>query len=71
MSDRFVIENDRQVIGVAVRVPEGFRFFVSDPHFAPLESKTFRRVRSMAQRVAQLARRQPRRSSDRPDPTAI
>jgi hypothetical protein len=27
MSDRFVVETERQVVGVAVRSPGGFKFF--------------------------------------------
>ena len=56
MSDRFVVEADRKVVGVAVRVPGGFRFYASDPDFTALEAKTFRRVRAMFRRVGQLAR---------------
>lgn len=56
MSDRFVVQADRKVVGVAVRVPGGFRFFASDPEFRSLEAKTFRRVRSMTHRIARLAR---------------
>jgi hypothetical protein len=65
MSDRFVVEADRQVVGLGVRVPGGFRFFASDPAFASLEAKTFRRARTMARRVAQFARsrRRPRRAT--------
>lgn len=65
-SDRFVIEADRRVVGVAVRVAGGFRFFASDPDFAALEGKTFARARSINHRVAQLARRRGRRSSAAP-----
>ena len=39
MSDRFVVEADRRVVGVAVRVPGGFKFFSSDPHYLALEGK--------------------------------
>ena len=57
MSDRFAVEADRKVVGVAVRVKDGFRFFSSDPKFSPLEGKTFARIRSMTHRLAQHARR--------------
>ena len=56
MSDRFVVEADRRVVGLAVRVPGGFRFFASDPEFTSLEAKTFKHARSVAQRAAQFAR---------------
>jgi len=54
MSDRFVVEWDRKLIGVAVRVAGGFRFFSSDPNFLRLEGKVFRRVKSLLRRVRQL-----------------
>lgn len=56
VDDRFIVEADRQVVGVAVKVRGGFRFFASDPDFNELESKTFPRARAMAKRVAELAR---------------
>jgi hypothetical protein len=56
MSDRFVVEADRRVVGLAVRVPGGFRFFASDPEFASLEAKTFRKARSLFRRATQFAR---------------
>lgn len=56
MSDHFVVEADRRVVGVAVRVPGGFKFFSSDPDYFALEGKLFARARAMAQRVAQIRR---------------
>jgi hypothetical protein len=55
LSDRFVIEADRSVVGVAVRGAGGFRFFASNPHFRKLEGKTFRRARGLIRRVEELA----------------
>lgn len=55
MSDRFVIEADRSVVGIAVRGEGGFRFFTSNPHFKPLEGKTFRRARALRRDVEELA----------------
>lgn len=55
MSDRFVIEADRGVVGVAVRGAGGFRFFTSNPHFKSLEGKIFRRARLLRARVEELA----------------
>lgn len=60
MSDRFVVEADRRVVGVAVRVPGGFKFFSSDPAYFSLEGKLFARARAMAGRVAQITRRRRR-----------
>ena len=56
VSDRFVVEADRAVVGIGMRVPGGFRFFSSDPDFEQLEGKVFRRARSMIHRVTKLAR---------------
>ena len=55
MSERFVIEADRSVVGMAVRDSGGFRFFTSNPFYKPLEGKTFRRVRALMRRVEELA----------------
>ncbi len=66
MSDRFAVEADRRVVGVAVRAKDGFRFFSSDPNFTPLEGKKFARLRSMNHRIAQLARRR-RTAAARPE----
>lgn len=54
MSDCFVVEANRRVVGIAVRVDGGFRFFSSDPDFQQLEGQTFRRFRSVAHEVEQL-----------------
>jgi hypothetical protein len=55
LSDRFVIEADKSVVGVAVRSSDGFRFFTSHPDFKRLEGKTFRRARALVRRVQELA----------------
>ena len=55
--DRFVVEANRSVVGVAVRGAGGFRFFTSNPRFKSLEGKTFRRVRALRRRVEELAGR--------------
>ncbi|MCC2981194.1 hypothetical protein [Sphingomonas sp. IC4-52] len=54
--DRFLVEADRRPVGVAVRVPGGFRFFSSDPEFRAMDSKIFPRARALTSRVQQLAR---------------
>lgn len=56
MSDRFVVEANKSVVGIGVKVPGGFMFFSSNPDFDKLEGKTFRRARSMVHRVTKLAR---------------
>jgi hypothetical protein len=57
MSDRFVVEADRKVVGIAVRAPGGFKFFSSDASFAGLEGQTFTRVRTLTNAVAKIRRR--------------
>ena len=57
MSDRFVVESDRRVVGIAVRVPGGFQFFCSNPNFRRLEGTVFPRARSIQHVVARHARR--------------
>lgn len=64
MSDRFVVEADRRVVGIAVRVKGGFRFFTSDERFRALESRTFPRLKAIVARAAEIARAQ--RSGDAP-----
>jgi hypothetical protein len=56
MSNAFVVEVDRRVVGMAVRVAGGFRFFSSDPEFFPFERKIFRKGRLIGRRLAELAR---------------
>ena len=56
MSERFVVEADRRVVGVAVRFPGGFRFFSSDPAYLALESRVFPRARALASSVAKISR---------------
>ena len=58
VSDRFVVESGRRVVGVAVRSSGGFRFFSSDKAFKPLEGRTFARARALAQAIAKLSRSQ-------------
>src|SRR5579875_440966 len=56
MSNRFVVEANRRVVGIAVRVAGGFRFFSSDPDYAGLEAQTFPRARAISRRIAAIAR---------------
>jgi hypothetical protein len=56
MSERFVVEADRRIIGVAVRGPGGFRFFSSDAAYLPLEGRTFARAKALANAVTKMAR---------------
>ena len=56
MSTGFAVEVDRKVVGVAVRVPGGFKFFSSDPDFFPFEARLFKTGRSIGRRLAELVR---------------
>lgn len=66
MSERFVVEADRRVVGVAVRAPGGFKFFSSDAAYEPLEGRTFARARALAASVAKItrARRRQQRAAE-------
>ncbi|RYG88381.1 MAG: hypothetical protein EON59_04605 [Alphaproteobacteria bacterium] len=54
--EKFVVEADKKVVGIAVRVPGGFRFMCSDPYFSSMDRKVFPRARALASSVAELAR---------------
>jgi hypothetical protein len=56
MSDRFAIEANRRVVGVAVRAPGGFRFFSSDPAYFELEGKTYPHARAVTAAAKRLGR---------------
>jgi len=56
MSERFAVEADRRVVGVAVRGAGGFRFFSSDPDYAGLEAETFPRIRALMNKIGAIAR---------------
>jgi hypothetical protein len=62
MTGHFVVEADRKVVGVAVRVPGGFQFFSSNEDFRELVGTVFRRARAIVHRAAQLSRRKRRDS---------
>lgn len=55
MLNQFVVEMNRATVGVAVRVPGGYRFFYSDPRFRGLDGRIFRRSRQLARAVGELA----------------
>ena len=67
--ERFVVEANRKVVGIAVRVRGGFKFFASDAEFAEAEAKVFPRARAMAQRIAAIARR--RDTTRKPERTRL
>jgi hypothetical protein len=57
MPSRFVVEADRRVVGVAVRVKGGFKFFASDVAYLEAEANVFPRAKAMARRIADITRR--------------
>ena len=57
MQDRFAVAADKKIVGVAVRVRGGYRFFCSDPQFQSIDSKIFPRARALARHVTELAKR--------------
>lgn len=58
MSDCFAVEVNRQVIGVAVRVAGGFRFYSSQADFLHLEGRVFPRARALERCVKALSEEQ-------------
>lgn len=69
MAERFVVEADKRVVGIAVKVPGGYRFYSSDPDFLAMEGTTFPRAKAMAQRVAQIAKLRNMRDIESPPPS--
>ncbi|CCW17244.1 hypothetical protein EBBID32_15830 [Sphingobium indicum BiD32] len=55
MLNHFVVEANKITAGVAVRIPGGFRFFHSDPRFRRLDGQIFRKARTLARKVRELA----------------
>lgn len=55
-NDRFVVEVERRVVGLAVRVPGGFQFFASEPGYEDVESAVFPRARALMARLGEIAR---------------
>jgi hypothetical protein len=55
LSDHFVVQAEKQVVGIAVRVPGGFRFFTSDPAYKGLETQVFAKARSIDRLAAEIA----------------
>jgi len=63
--DRFVVEAERRVVGIAIRVPGGFRFVASDPDFYAMDRKVFPRARVLVNRIAELGRALRKRRAER------
>jgi hypothetical protein len=56
-TQRFAVEFDRRVVGIAVRVPGGFMFFASDDDFEQLDGELFPRARAIARRLEKVSKR--------------
>lgn len=56
-AQRFAVEFDRRVVGIAVRVPGGFMFFASDDDFEQLDGELFPRARAIARRLEKVSKR--------------
>jgi hypothetical protein len=54
VSAHFSVEVDSKVVGLAVRVKGGFRFFAGDPALRQLEQSLFPRVKAIVERVREL-----------------
>lgn len=67
-SQRFAVEFDRSVVGVAVRVPGGFMFYSSDSDFDELEGRLFARARAMSRELEAVATAKGRRRFERARP---
>jgi len=55
-NQRFVVEFDRQPVGVAVRVPGGFMFFSSNDQYDEIDGRIFRRARALERELRKFAR---------------
>ena len=58
---RFAVEFDRRVVGIAVRAPGGFTFFASDRDFGGLDGRIFPHSRAIARALERQHRRRRRR----------
>ena len=56
-TQRFAVEFDRRIVGIAVRVPGGFMFFASDDDFEHLNGELFPRARAIARRLENASKR--------------
>jgi hypothetical protein len=56
-SQRFAVEFDRRIVGIAVRVPGGFMFFASNDRFEELDGRLFPRARALERELRKVGRR--------------
>jgi len=67
--DRFAVEVDRRVVGLAVRCDGGYRFFASHPDYFSLEGRLFPRARTLRGSVERLKRSGRRGGTAEPSPS--
>jgi hypothetical protein len=58
---RFAVEFDGRVVGVAARVPGGFVFYASDRRFSEMDGRVFPRARAVERQLSKVVRRQQRK----------
>ena len=56
INQRFVVQLDRQTVGVAVRVPGGFMFYASDDAFDEMDGHIFTRARAIERELNRVAK---------------
>ena len=56
-TQRFAVEFDRRVVGIAVRAPGGFMFFASDDDFEHLDGELFPRARAITRGLEKASKR--------------
>lgn len=54
--DRFVVEAQRQAVGIAIRVPGGFQFFASHPSVSELDGRVFPHAKTIVRRANEIAK---------------
>lgn len=62
LSQHFVVEADHAAVGVAMRVPGGFRFVYSDPRYRTLDGRVFPRARALFREIRAITARLLRRT---------
>ena len=55
-TQRFAVEFERHVVGIAVRVPGGFMFFSSSDDFDELDGRLFPRARAIERQLRKVSR---------------
>lgn len=75
-TQRYAVEFDHEIVGVAIRAPGGFMFISSDRRFDKLDGDVFPRSRGLARRLGEVCQadrrgRTPRRSVRRASSLAL